>query len=441
MAHTFRAEFSKGSVKVKKSSSKDNPGSVEDKDGKSSADKSKPQARDSKKKPAKGRGGIGILVATGIVAVAIVYAAVAALIIYFRDPGDDVEATTPVPESSGAPEPTDLTAVTAETSGRGTRNTDPAVLKGIDANAPYILDNKNITLDIAKGQKMDDTALDGALSYIDDYDPNPAVTYTGEVNDAASGTYPIKVTITDWAGNSVSCDIKVKVWDSTGYTPPTTQSTKEPEPKYFKFEDFVAKYGSRGTAVGIDVSKWQGNIDFNKVKAAGCDFVIMRCGVYYEKEFKLDPTFEANYANAKAAGLKVGIYYASSDATVDEVRENANKLIDALNGDKLDFPVVFDWENFGHIQRYKVSLNDLCNLYDVFEQACNERGYETMLYASKYYLTEIWKPSDSVTVWLAQYNEKITYKGSFYMWQVSDCGKIDGIDGPVDMDILMPQGE
>ena len=61
-------------------------------------------------------------------------------------------------------------------------------------------------------------------------------------------------------------------------------------------------------------------------------------------------------------------------------------------------------------------------------------------YASKYYLTEIWKPADSVTVWLAQYSKKITYKGTFYMWQVSDCGKIDGIDGPVDMDILMPEG-
>ena len=164
----------------------------------------------------------------------------------------------------------------------------------------------------------------------------------------------------------------------------------------------------------------------------------MRCGVYYEKEFKLDPTFEKNYANAKAAGLKVGIYYASTDATPEEVKDNANKLIDALNGDKLDFPITFDWENFGHIQRYKVSLNELCNLYDVFEEACNDRGYDTMLYASKYYLTEIWKPADSVTVWLAQYSKKVTYTGSYYMWQVSDCGKIDGIAGPVDMDILMP---
>ncbi|MCR4669843.1 MAG: hypothetical protein K5643_01480 [Saccharofermentans sp.] len=396
----------------------------------------KPKVRESK-----GRGTTGLLVVTGIIAFAVVGAAVAALILFPGNQEKPAEDTTVPSQSVSDTEPTDLSAIIAETSGsRGTRNTDPAVLKGIDANAPYILDNKNITLDIAKGQKMDPTALDGALSYIDDYDPEPKVTYTGEVNDAVAGTYPITVTITDWAGNSSKCSIKVKVWDSTGYTPPTTESTKEPEPKYFKFKDFVEKYGSRGTAVGIDVSKWQGNIDFDKVKAAGCDFVIMRCGVYYEKEFKLDPTFEANYRNAKAAGLKVGIYYASTDATVDEVRINANKLVDALNGDKLDFPITFDWENFGHIQRYKISLNDLCNLYDVFEQACNERGYETMLYASKYYLTEIWKPADSVTVWLAQYSKKITYKGTFYMWQVSDCGKIDGIDGPVDMDILMPEG-
>lgn len=381
-----------------------------------------------------------ILVVTGIIAGVVILAACAALVLYFNKPGGEVPSSEPSSDVSSS-DTTDLSPVTAASSISGrVRNSDPSQLKAIDARAPYVLDKRNITLDIAKGQKMGMDVLDGVLSYIDDYDSEPVVTYTGDVNDKVAGTYPITVKITDWAGNAVTLDLKVKVWDSTGYTPPTGETTAEAPPKYYKFKDFVADYGPRGTMVGIDVSKWQGDIDFNKVKAAGCEFVIMRCGVYYEKEFKLDPTFKTNYANAKAAGLKVGIYYASTDATPDEVRDNANKLIDALNGDKLDFPVTFDWENFGHIQRYKISLNDLSNLYDVFEQACNERGYETMLYASKYYLTEIWKPADSVTVWLAQYSEKITYKGTFYMWQVSDCGKIDGIDGPVDMDILMPEG-
>ena len=381
-----------------------------------------------------------ILVVTGIIAGVVILAACAALVLYFNKPGGEVPSSEPSSDVSSS-DTTDLSPVTAASSSSGrVRNSDPSQLKAIDARAPYVLDKRNITLDIAKGQKMGMDVLDGVLSYIDDYDSEPVVTYTGDVNDKVAGTYPITVKITDWAGNAVTLDLKVKVWDSTGYTPPTGETTTEAPPKYYKFKDFVADYGPRGTMVGIDVSKWQGNIDFNKVKAAGCEFVIMRCGVYYEKEFKLDPTFKTNYANAKAAGLKVGIYYASTDATPDEVRDNANKIIDALNGDKLDFPVTFDWENFGHIQRYKISLNDLSNLYDVFEETCKARGYETMLYASKYYLTEIWKPADSVTVWLAQYNKKVTYTGSFYMWQVSDCGKIDGIDGPVDMDILMPEG-
>ena len=381
-----------------------------------------------------------ILVVTGIIAGVVILAACAALVLYFNKPGGEVPSSEPSSDVSSS-DTTDLSPVTAASSSSGrVRNSDPSQLKAIDARAPYVLDKRNITLDIAKGQKMGMDVLDGVLSFIDDYDSEPVVTYTGDVNDKVAGTYPITVKITDWAGNAVTLDLKVKVWDSTGYTPPTGETTTEAPPKYYKFKDFVADYGPRGTMVGIDVSKWQGDIDFNKVKAAGCEFVIMRCGVYYEKEFKLDPTFKTNYANAKAAGLKVGIYYASTDATPDEVRDNANKLIDALNGDKLDFPVTFDWENFGHIQRYKISLNDLSNLYDVFEETCKARGYETMLYASKYYLTEIWKPADSVTVWLAQYSKKITYKGTFYMWQVSDCGKIDGIDGPVDMDILMPEG-
>ncbi|MBO4459295.1 MAG: hypothetical protein J5778_01410 [Clostridiales bacterium] len=404
-----------------------------------SVDKEKAKAEDRKSSDKNAKTSAKILVVTGVIAGFVILATVAALILYLRNSSDPVETTDASLSSTTTTSPTELTAVTvADQDGGRKRNMDPEQLKALDAKAPYILDKKNLTLDIAKSEKMGLDALDGVLSYIDDYDSNPVVTYTGDVNDKAVGSYPITVKITDWAGNAVSLDLTVKVWDSTGYTPPTTESTKEVEPNYYHFDKFVSDYGPRGTMVGIDVSKWQGDIDFNKVKAAGCEFVIMRCGVYYEKEFKLDPTFEKNYANAKAAGLKVGIYYASTDATPEEVKENANKLIDALNGDKLDFPLTFDWENFGHIQRYKMSLNELCNLYDVFEEACNERGYETMLYASKYYLTEIWKPADSVTVWLAQYSKKVTYTGSYYMWQVSDCGKIDGISGPVDMDILMP---
>ncbi|MBO4579440.1 MAG: hypothetical protein J5715_04735 [Clostridiales bacterium] len=404
-----------------------------------SVDKEKAKTADIKPSDKNAKASAKILLVTGIIAGVVILATMAALILYFRDPSDDIETTAALSSDITTSSPTELTAFTAANQNGGRkRNMDPAQLKSLDAKAPYILDKKNVTLDIAKSEKMSLDALDGVLSYIDDYDSNPVVTYTGDVNDKAVGTYPITVKITDWAGNAVSLDLKVKVWDSTGYTPPTTESTKEVEPNYYQFDKFVSDYGPRGTMVGIDVSKWQGDIDFNKVKAAGCEFVIMRCGVYYEKEFKLDPTFEKNYANAKAAGLKVGIYYASTDATPEEVKTNANKLIDALNGDKLDFPLTFDWENFGHIQRYKMSLNELCNLYDVFEEACNERGYETMLYASKYYLTEIWKPADSVRVWLAQYSKKVTYTGSYYMWQVSDCGMIDGISGPVDMDILMP---
>ena len=252
-----------------------------------------------------------ILAVTGIIAGVVILATVAALIFYFRNSGNNIETTAELSSDLTTSTTTELTAVTASDQDRGRkRNMDPEQLKALDAKAPYILDKKNLTLDIAKSEKMGLDALDGVLSYIDDYDSNPVVTYTGDVNDKAVGSYPIKVKITDWAGNAVSLDLTVKVWDSTGYTPPTTESTKEVEPNYYHFDKFVSDYGPRGTMVGIDVSKWQGDIDFNKVKAAGCEFVIMRCGVYYEKEFKLDPTFEKNYANAKAAGLKVGIYYA-----------------------------------------------------------------------------------------------------------------------------------
>lgn len=98
--------------------------------------------------------------------------------------------------------------------------------------------------------------------------------------------------------------------------------------------------------------------------------------------------------------------------------------------------ISIDWENFSDFQNYDVSFQMLNHLYDVFEQTVREHGYEPMLYGSKYYLETVWNHRDRRPVWLAHYTDWSSYKDPYFMWQVCAWGRIDGIDGDVDFDIM-----
>ena len=233
-----------------------------------------------------------------------------------------------------------------------------------------------------------------------------------------------------------------------------------------KFADFKAQYKKSNTILGIDVSKYQGDIDFKKVKAAGCDFVILRCYVrnnYYDKTKKKyvwcnapDTKFEQNYKNARAAGLKVGVYFFTCDYTEDNMRKYTRDMIaKCLKGKTLDFPIAFDWENFDYYKRAHKSKGwstttmnknidaDLNKMLAVFEEEVEKAGYTASIYGSKSRLEGTWSPSikamnagkNHLSIWMAHWVTKSSYKGSYYMWQVNSHGKINGISGEVDLDV------
>ena len=118
------------------------------------------------------------------------------------------------------------------------------------------------------------------------------------------------------------------------------------------------------------------------------------------------------------------------------VRGSADWIIDTLGGANLDFPVAFDWEDFGNFQDYGMSFYELNRLYDAFADELSQAGYGCMLYGSKNYLENMWEKTDIRPVWLAHYTEKTDYKGPYILWQASSTGRISGIGGDVDMDIL-----
>ena len=278
---------------------------------------------------------------------------------------------------------------------------------------------------IVTGSEVNITDL---IAYGDNVDPEPVLETEGEINTSKPGSYTIHGKLTDSSSNSTEWDFTVEVADEF---PPY-----EPSDYFYPFEDFLKDHAGYSRMFGIDVSSWQGDIDFNKVKEAGCEFVIIRVGFSYQGKFTLDNKFRQNYEGARAAGLKVGIYHFSYDNNKADLQVALDSIFAELKDDKLDLPIFFDWEDFGSFNEYKMNFKDLNLLYDYFADEVQKRGYECMLYGSQFYLDKVWAHTDTRPIWLAQYIDKPTYGGQYEIWQLSDSGRIDGIEGNVDLDIM-----
>lgn len=187
---------------------------------------------------------------------------------------------------------------------------------------------------------------------------------------------------------------------------------------------------------GIDVSEHNGSIDWNKV-AKEVDFAILRLGwVGNKNNHTLDKKFETNYKNAKAAGVKIGVYiynYCNSEATA---KDGAEWTINNLKGKKLDLPVYFDMEDSSIAGLGKTKLTDIV---DAFNTKIEAAGYWAGVYANKNWFDNYLEDGieDRYTSWIAHYTSGTNkYEGEFDMWQNSSTGKIDGISGNVDTNYM-----
>jgi GH25 family lysozyme M1 (1,4-beta-N-acetylmuramidase) len=271
--------------------------------------------------------------------------------------------------------------------------------------------------------------LNNYVSYGDDTDRHPKLTYTGTADPNKAGSYPIKATVTDASGNSTSWELTVKVVGSV----PSQPSPYIPS---MPFSTFVSKHKTANTRFGLDVSQFQGSIDFKAVKNAGCSFVFIRVGTKLGG-FSLDTYFKKNLDNAIAAGLDVGIYLYTSDHTDAAARDSARWIVSQLGGRKLTLPVAFDWEELDGFQNYGASINDVNRAYIAFKNELAQSGYSSMLYNTEPILNSLWLESVKSTspIWLAQYTDKPTYKGDFGIWQVC-YGRIAGISANTDFNVL-----
>lgn len=193
---------------------------------------------------------------------------------------------------------------------------------------------------------------------------------------------------------------------------------------------------------GIDVSKWNKEIDWVKAKAAGVDYAIIRCGYRGASTGALveDPYFAQNIQGATEAGVKIGMYFFTQATNEVEAVEEASMAIMLCDKYRLTYPVFIDTEGAGGSGRADgLDKDTRTKVCEAFCETIENAGFTGGVYASKNWLTRNVDAAklDKYVVWLAEYKATPTYEGNFQIWQYTSNGAVDGIEGRVDMNISL----
>lgn len=295
----------------------------------------------------------------------------------------------------------------------------------VDTKSPYIFSSSSLS--VTKGYSGN---LAEELFCGDNYDDIPKCEITGTYDPNVPGTYPLTFTGTDSSGNSSVTNFNLIVKEKTN----SSSSTKT---VYQPISDIIAKHKTENTKIGIDISKWQGNINFEQVKNAGVEFAFIRVGTQkgIGGEYVIDPYFEQNIKGFQSVGIPVGVYFYTYASSNKEAKNDAKWVIEQLKPYKLELPVVFDWENWSFYQAFDKSFYNLTEMANNFFYTIEKAGYKPMLYSSKNYLENIWFKT-KYPVWLAHYTETTTYTGDYDVWQLCNNGSVPGIKGAVDINVM-----
>lgn len=192
--------------------------------------------------------------------------------------------------------------------------------------------------------------------------------------------------------------------------------------------------------VGIDVSKWNGDIDWDKVKNAGVDFAIVRAGYRGSVTGSLveDPYFRTNMQSAAASGVPVGVYFFTQAVNEVEAVEEASAVLKLISEYHLDYPIYIDTEGAGGNGRADgLDAETRTLVCEAFCRTISNAGYRAGVYASRNWLNNNLQTErlQQYETWLAEYRGVPLYQGYYQMWQYTSKGRIDGIEGNVDFNI------
>lgn len=300
-------------------------------------------------------------------------------------------------------------------------------IKIIDDIPPVIWLNNSYSITVGNNVDLVSKILCG-----DNEDGNPKRTIEGEYDYNTVGSYPLVFKATDRSGNTTEKKFTLNVKEKQPNTPkPDTPKT------YTYFSDVVKNYKTEKTKIGIDVSGWQGDIDFEAIKNAGVEFIIIKVGSTkgIGGEYLTDSKFANNIKKANEYGIDVGVYFYSYANSVESAKKDAEFVLNKIKGYDVSLPIAFDWEDWNSFNKYELSFWELTNVANTFLDTVSEAGYSGMLYSSKSYLEKVWMKTE-YDIWLAHYTKRTNYEGKYTYWQLCSDGKIDGINGEVDIDIM-----
>ena len=268
---------------------------------------------------------------------------------------------------------------------------------------------------------------------LDNYDRDVKKEILNDIDIEKIGKYKLTLKVTDSSNNVTTKDFTVEIIEKPKDNKDTTKPAKRVGIKY---EDIYAEHKNDKTKIGIDISKWQGNVDFEKLKKSNVEFVMIRLGYQtgFGKELILDKYYEQNIKLANKYGIKAGVYFYSYASNPKEAKEQAEFVKKNIKNYKIDMPVAFDFEDWKNIGLAKLSIYDINKNAKTFLDEIKKDGYKVMNYGSKHYLENIW--DIDYPTWLAHYTKKTNYSKEYKMWQLTENGLISGIQGFVDVNVL-----
>ena len=205
-------------------------------------------------------------------------------------------------------------------------------------------------------------------------------------------------------------------------------------------EIITLQAGGNDHKAGIDVSSWQGDIDWDKVRESGIEFVIVRAGYRGSVTGAIvrDKYFDANVSGALSAGLSVGVYFVTQAVNETEAVEEASAVMEMCEGYDLDLPIYLDVEGSNGGRGDQIDVETRTLVCEAFCRTLENAGVSGGVYACRYWLNNNIDASklDRYNVWLAEYRSTPLYSGYYSMWQYTSKGRVDGIEGNVDFDIL-----
>ena len=301
----------------------------------------------------------------------------------------------------------------------------------VDKTPPLIYQSSKYSVTVNTTKKE----LEESLFCGDNYDPNPKCTIEGDYDLNTTGEYNVTFKGVDSSNNISAHSFILKVKEKSNNKNTSSNSSYT---EYTSFNDIVKEYKNNNTKIGIDISHWQGKIDYKKVKASGVEFVYIRVGRGngIGEDYVLDDKFEEYIKGFNKVKIPVGVYFYSNANSKEDAIKEAKWVLSKIKKYQVDLEIVFDWENWDYFQEYDLSFFSLTETAKAFINTVEKAGYKGMLYSSKYYLENIWLPLKS-NIWLAHYTNQTNYEGQYQVWQICDDGKVDGIaDNLVDINIM-----